>query len=281
MVIRLLQSYRPVLLSRGYRRATKGLVVATGDSTAREIGDEPMQMHRKFPWLPIVVDGDRVRGIDYITSNIECGVVLMDDGYQHRSVSPGLSVLMCDYARPMWTDLPFPSGRLREPWLTRHRAGIVVINKCPSSLSVAEAEAIERNMRLRPSQSIYFTAMKYGELTGCDGGSAEGRPVEVIAVAGIGRPEPFFAEVKRRFGSEVKTIAFPDHRNFTPADVAAIQQMVDNCHGNAMVITTEKDYVRFPRIENAQVCYIGIELDVLFDKKKELEQKLVSYVEEN
>ena len=104
------------VLSRGYKRHSRGYVLATPQSTARSIGDEPYQMHTKFPSVTLAVDENRCHGIEQLLSIKEPSieVVLLDDAFQHRYVKPGLSILLTDYHRLFCDDTLLPAGRLRE-----------------------------------------------------------------------------------------------------------------------------------------------------------------------
>ena len=130
-LIRLLKDQHQVaVLSRGYKRKSKGFVRADADTTMREIGDEPFQMKQKFPDITIAVDRNRCHGIDLLTSGDEketADVILLDDAFQHRYVKPGVNILLVDYHRLIIYDKLLPAGRLREPKDGKSRADIVII----------------------------------------------------------------------------------------------------------------------------------------------------------
>lgn len=280
-ILRLLADYKPSLISRGYRRKTKGMVVATPSSTSSDIGDEPMQMHRKMPQMPVVACADRRQSIDWIIENRDTGVVVMDDGFQHRSVRAGFNIVVADYARPMWSDHVFPAGNLRETWAGRHRADMVVVNKCPADLSADEAQQMRRKMKLRDGHPTYFCTIAYGEICGTKGTEpALQRQTPVLAIAGIGRPEPFFDEVRRRFDT-VETIAYADHHNFGAEDMAQIDAQLQALGPEAVVIMTEKDAQRYTQIAERKAYYLPIELKFLFGEGEEFNQKIKGYVSEN
>lgn len=279
-LLRLLSDRRLAIVSRGYRRSTKGLVVATESSTVADIGDEPCQMHEKYPLVPMVVDEDRAEAIQYAIDHLDAGVVLMDDGYQHRKAKAGMYVLMTDYARPMWSDWTFPAGNMREPWKAgRKRAALVVVNKCPANLSVAERDAIRQ--RLNVQVPVFFTAIDYGQPHTLKGDAVDISFSKVIALAGIGRPDPFFEEVERRSSSVVRK-AFPDHYQFSEDDVR--QLLAESRQTGATIVTTEKDAKRLQKfmsivssdVEN--IIYLPIELRVLFDEAQMLNTKILQYV---
>lgn len=238
------------VVSRGYRRRTSGLVLANADSSAADIGDEPFQMMSRFPRIRIAVCASRATAIERLMQpdiNPPVRAVVLDDAFQHRSVKPGLSILLTDYSRPIFSDRPFPAGMMREPFSGRLRADIVIVSKCPEGLSAAERERFAARLRLAPRQRLFFTAMRYGNpyavFAQADGATtlaeiaARGR---VVALAGIAQPQPFFDEV-RSAAPEAETLRFADHHNFTPADIKRLEELAAE---GAAVVTTEKDAAR-------------------------------------
>ncbi len=277
---RVLADLRPSLVSRGYRRKTQGLVTASASSTAEEIGDEPFQIHQKFPQMPMSICADRPLAINALLEKGETDVVLMDDGFQHRAVRAGLNIVVCDYARPMWNDWTFPAGDLREPFVGRRRAQIFVVNKCPSDLSEEERASIVEHLRPTESQTVFFSAIRYGELRKVSTGEVALAPKKALAVAGIGRPKPFFEEVRRRVET-VDTLRFADHHSFSDEDLTEIRRKAESLGSEAVIITTEKDATRLPEIEGIEICYLPIELELLFGERDRFNSKIIEYVRKN
>ena len=164
-LIRLLKHRAKVaVLSRGYKRRTTGFIIADRESPTRTIGDEPMQMARKFPEVTVAVDRKRVNGIRKLTDGStvkDIDVVLLDDAFQHRYVKPGINILLVDYHRLIIYDKLLPAGRLREPLSGKNRADIVIITKCPKNLKPMEFRVITKAMALYPYQHLYFTTLVY------------------------------------------------------------------------------------------------------------------------
>lgn len=137
-LVRLLKDkVKVAVLSRGYKRKSKGYVLADADTSMSDIGDEPYQMKKKFPDIYIAVDKNRCEGIDNLTqqdATKDTDVVLLDDAFQHRYVKPGVNILLVDYHRLIISDKLLPAGRLREPKEGKARADIVIITKCPKDL---------------------------------------------------------------------------------------------------------------------------------------------------
>ena len=158
------EEFRVATLSRGYRRKTRSFILAGADPDVWEIGDEPVQIKNKYPETEVAVDRKRVNGIRQLLKRIpDLDVILLDDGYQHRYVKPGLSILLIDFNRPIWSDHLLPAGRLREPAYEKRRANIILITKCPDRLKPIERRIIVKDLKLYPFQHLYFTKLTYGQ----------------------------------------------------------------------------------------------------------------------
>lgn len=266
---------RVAVVSRGYKRKSRGQVIADDTCTSETVGDEPCQMKRKHPEADVIVDADRAAAID---KAIERGadVVVMDDGMQHRSVRPQGLILVVDYARPMWRDLPLPAGNLREDRLARLRADLIVINKCPAGLTKAQAEYFMSHMSLNDGQRVFFSTIAYGGLRRADGTAVSDEEASLrggVAVAGIGRPEPFFAEVDNRLADmRTRRMAFADHHAYTESDMADIHEMLDYVGPDSVIVCTEKDSMRLPAVEGHETWVLPISLRVLFGQADEFDK---------
>ena len=129
--------FNVAVLSRGYKRKSRGYVLADKDTPMQQIGDEPYQMKQKFPGITVAVDKNRRRGIAQLTEDDKVDVILLDDAFQHRYVKPGVNILLVDYHRLIIYDKLLPAGRLREPLPGKNRADIVIVTKCPTASSPA------------------------------------------------------------------------------------------------------------------------------------------------
>ena len=167
-LIRLLQKdYKVAVLSRGYKRKSKGFVLARPDTSVQMIGDEPFQMKQKFPDIHMAVDRDRCHGIEQLcNSHIAPGteVIILDDAFQHRYVKPGINILLVDYHRLICEDTLLPAGRMREPENGKSRAHIVIVTKCPKDITPMDLRVLSKQMELYPYQQLYFTTLTYGKL---------------------------------------------------------------------------------------------------------------------
>ncbi|WP_291856604.1 tetraacyldisaccharide 4'-kinase [Marinilabilia sp.] len=286
----LLPEYRCALLSRGYGRKTKGPRMAANDASPATIGDEPMQMKLKFPGLTVMVAEKRTLGMDYLLKQKPAPqVVLLDDAFQHRAVTPGLSILVTDYYRPIYKDVCLPAGNLREPLSGKKRADIIIVNKCPKNLSKSEKEHIIKKISPDSKQQVFFSCIKYGHLrqTGSNE-SFHPKPEEqkpILAIAGIGNPIPFFQEAAK-YGGDFEQLTFPDHHDFSESDIKKINGKLEQMARGAIILTTEKDAVRLshkklPATLPEKIWYIPIDLEILFNEQDTFIKTVKSYVEKN
>lgn len=279
-IIRLLEAdYRVCLLSRGYKRQTKGALLADSDSTAEIIGDEPFQVLQKFSAMDVVVAEKRVEGMEIIQSQTNAQLVLMDDAYQHRYVKPGLSILVIDFNRPLWNDCPFPAGDLRETKRGQERADVIVVNKCPVDFSEVDKAFWLKKLNAKEGQQIFFTSIIYGAARPFlkEFQAAPLNANEVVALAGIAQPSGFFGHLEMHY-SVVTKLIYPDHHHFSTGDLDHIESHLDS---RRALVTTEKDAVRLqvlPEGVKKRCWFIPIELKVLFNEEKQFENRIRNYV---
>ena len=263
-----IEGYKPAVLSRGYRRQTRGFVLATPTTTVEEIGDEPFQMYAKHPDVPVAVCEDRNLGMDMIANRCSSvNLVLLDDVYQHRYIRPDILVLLTDYTHPFYTDSVIPFGNLREPRSGYKRANIVVVTKCPTTLSTEEQSQITARIKPTPDQKIFFSYMEYGIPTAMDGQSTASLDsiTDVLLLTGIANPKPLVNKVAQT--CRIHLCRFADHHNFSIADIELIAKRFHNIKAKRKIIlTTEKDYVRLsstklrPALEGMPIYYIPIQI---------------------
>jgi tetraacyldisaccharide 4'-kinase len=257
-LVRLLsKKYKIAVLSRGYRRKTKGFVLAGEKASAQSLGDEPFQMYRKFPEIIVAVDGNRRRGIKNLLKlpeNSRPEIILLDDAFQHRYVTPSLSILLTNSNRLFYDDSLLPVGRLREPAKNSSRADIVICTKCTESFKPIDYRIILKNMGLNPHQQLFFTSCLYKSLlpvfpenTFVKKESIERLKKEsysFLLVTGIAHPKALINQLKN-YTSDLQTLIYPDHYNFKAKDIAEITGIFTGIKNkNKIIITSEKDAVR-------------------------------------
>ena len=250
-LVRLLcDSKRIAVLSRGYKRRTKGFVLADTTSTAADIGDEPRQLKSKFSKLTVAVDADRCHGIRKLMKDSRTRatqVIILDDAFQHRYVKPGLNIVLIEHRR-LYGDKLLPAGRLREPMSCLRRADIILVTKCPYSLSKDEKSAAQKTIRQYTEKPMFFSRMVYqdlepvfcGDTIPLDNISAD---TNVLLVTGIAHPGPLADEI-RHHTSHIKHLVYGDHHDFSATDISNINTAFASLSVPRMLITTEKDAAR-------------------------------------
>lgn len=294
-LIRLLRNRSKVaVLSRGYKRKSKGYVLAGPDTTMKEIGDEPYQMHKKFSDIYVAVDKKRCHGIERLTSDEETkdtDVILLDDAYQHRYVKPGINILLVDYHRLIIYDKLLPAGRLREPKEGKTRADIVIVTKCPKDLKPMSFRVLSRALNLFPYQQLYFTRLAYSDMYQLFGSSTRSisdiAPLEhALLLTGIASPEQMVEDLQP-YCKHITPLRFADHHQFTQDDVERINSTFASLPSPRLIITTEKDATRLENMQGLsddvrQNLYVlPIEVKVMLDQEEKFNSTILSYVHKN
>lgn len=238
---------RVAVLSRGYRRKSRGFVIATPTTKVQEIGDEPYQIYSKYPHISVAVDSNRRRGIKQLLQlDPAPEIILLDDAHQHRYVRPSLSIVLCDYNRPIYSDLPLPAGRLREPIGGLQRADVVLLTKCNHILSREELNK-EATLLQYDADKLYASHIEYGDLRALSTDSTHRiteliKPhTSVILLSGIANSAPMLHYIET-FTKDIHHYNFPDHYNYTFDEIELITRRAKE--RNCIIITTEKDAAR-------------------------------------
>ena len=299
-LIRLLKDRAKVaVLSRGYKRKTSGFVLAGDDATVRTIGDEPYQMKTKFPDITVAVDKKRTRGIEKLTSGDyvkDIDVILLDDAFQHRYVKPGINILLVDYHRLIIYDKLLPAGRLREPVVSKNRADIVIVTKCPKDLKPMEFRVITKAMSLYPYQQLFFSTHEFetlrpvfptapnAEITQTLSESLADK--NILLLTGIASPEQMLLDLKT-YAKEVTPLAFSDHHDFKKKDVDRINEALNALPSPKLIVTTEKDETRLKQVEGLSdevkslLYVLPIKIEILLDQENTFNQSIINYVRKN
>lgn len=288
-------SHNIAVLSRGYKRKTKGFVLASANSTPHDIGDEAYQIYQKFGnSIRVAVCESRVAGVKKLrTIDPSINLVLLDDAFQHRFIKPSLSIVLTEYGRPLFEDKLLPLGMLRESIQSvRSRADIVIVTKCPDTIKPVDFRLYKKHLDLFPYQKLFFSRFRYDSPIPVFPEESKYIPMleilsqkdTILAITGIANPKPLVKYLKS-FAANVKVMHFPDHHNFSRNDVKDIHNVYKQLKGRyKLIITTEKDAVRvannpyFPYELKQHVFYQPINVEFLqyevesFDET--LEQKL-------
>ncbi len=277
---------RVVVLSRGYLRKSRGFRQVTPVSTTADAGDEPLLLAQCLPEAGVFVDRDRVNGIkEIIRTDPLAGVVILDDGFQHRAVKAGMNILLTDWNRLMTRDRLLPLGMLREQKRAMKRADIIIVTKAPQQISRPEMEEVRKELTAAGAgEPIFFTTLTYGRLRHLFSNTVrEITPgTSLLLVTGIANPEPM-ANYLESIAGRVSHVSFPDHHSFTETDLQRITAAFDSMIGNdKLIVTTSKDGVRLKEIANIAshvreaLCVLPVSVQFI-ENEKEFLIKLHSY----
>ena len=265
-IIKLLNDKNIAVLSRGYGRKTKGNLLATSKSTPTEIGDEPYQIKQKFPNTAVMVDKKRVRGIQKLQQdNINLNAILLDDAFQHRKVTPSLSILLTSYKKLYCDDFILPTGNLREPKSGSKRANIIVVTKIPKDLTDGEQQQLKARLKIQQHQKLFFSYLEYGNMQPIYSDDLKDVTLtanqQVFLLTGIADASVLTDYLSTNV-TIVKHYNFPDHYQFTKSDIQKIitDFAISNV-SNKIILTTEKDAVR---LLNPEIKELLTELPIYF-----------------
>lgn len=281
------------VLSRGYKRKTHGFVLADENSSATDIGDEPLIYKTKYP-IQVAVDAQRVSGIKKLLGLAEKApkIIVLDDVFQHRSLRCGLNIVVSDFHNLYYKDVMLPAGTLREFKGGIERADIIIISKVPEKTSPVEIRAITKDVNPKAHQRLFFSYLKYGELYSIHNPGEQLDTLNelyrfrVISFAGIAYPQPMI-EYLKEFSAELRHLPFDDHHEFNLKDLQDIQRYYDSFEGsNKILVTTEKDFMRLKNPEIWEIAkgmniYI-LPVEVTFkDKEEEINELILKYARSN
>ena len=307
-LLRLLgDKYPTAMLSRGYKRKTKGYVEDDGSHDPAQLGDEPAMVASKFPNVKVAVCEKRLEGVRQLMAKPDSSeiqdtpdetnipektektvtpkLVILDDVFQHRSIKPSLNLLLTEYSHPYFKDHILPYGDLREFKSARYRANIVIVTKCPATMNPMIRHNIVHDLKLQNYQKVFFSYLVYGHPTHLDGTPANldiERLDQVLVVTGIAHPDTFITELRQHTRIH-QHIAFADHHDFSSSDIARITNIFNNIPGsNKAILTTEKDAMRLRgKTGNLPIYYIPIQVAFHKDKDLDFDQLVDSTVREN
>ena len=288
-LIRLLKNdYRVATLSRGYGRHSKGFKLAETTSTYNDLGDEPLLYFKKYPGIKVAVDEDRVDGVTHLLGEQGVEVVLLDDAFQHRSISAGLNILLTEYQRLYMDDYLFPAGTLRDVRSAAKRADIIVISKAPKDLSEQEKQQITDKLNTSKNQKVFFSYLEHAALQPLNEAAKAFSPEEAdgaFAFCGIGNPKPFVEELKKRYHA-VDFLPFGDHHDYKEKDMKAVLDWYEKLDGEKkIIVTTEKDAARLTN--SPYLCQFertplyDLPVTVRFHEEEKFNEEILKYVREN
>lgn len=294
----LARKYRVAMLSRGYKRKSKGFVLDDGSHDALQLGDEPAMIAAKYPQVQVAVCEKRVEGVlqllaqervemqgdEEVHISTAPQIILLDDVFQHRYIKPNINILLTEYHHPYYNDHILPYGDLREFRSARRHASIVVVTKSPERLNPVEKHNIIHDLQLQNYQKVFFSYLRYGPLQTLDGQPSDidlQRMEQVLVVTGIAHPEPLLEALRRR--CKLQHLRFDDHHAYNRRDVQRIADTFNALSGaRKIIITTEKDAIRLRGIADSLPVYV-MPIKVAFhqDGDQSFDQLIEASVREN
>ena len=239
------RGFQPVILSRGYRRTSREVLLASSvGSKWEEVGDEPYLLMKRLPNIPVVVGADRYQA-GRIAERKQLGnVFILDDGFQHRRLFRDVDIVTIDSVE--WTkgELLLPTGRWREPKSAIARAHIACIQVTPEA-AIPSIPIPAFEMR---TQIIGI----YKKEAAVSLESLRGRAI--VAFAGIAKPERFFAVLESLGIQPIKHLRFRDHHRYSRRDIEHLK--------GEILITTEKDAVRLEGSGLVDFLYLRISANI-------------------
>jgi tetraacyldisaccharide 4'-kinase len=272
-LVRLLRPRSIAILSRGYKRQTKGFVLADAQASAATLGDEPFQYYQEFKDVTVAVCEDRVSGIRQLLGLMpQTQVILLDDAFQHRPVQAHFNILITDYNRLFYQDAVLPAGRLRESRQGARRADLVVVSKCPADLDAHSREQISRQVGqyTRPGVPVFFSYYQYREAVPFGAQAHCGR--NIILITGIARPEPLVRHLTTAGYQILRHFNFPDHHAYTQQDIQEISNFAEKA-GKVSLLTTQKDWTKLcdpalrEQVQGLPFFYLPIAVAFLADQE--------------
>lgn len=269
-------------LSRGYNRDTKGFRLVHPSNSARLVGDEPLMYARKHKGIVVAVGESRSTAIPQIMGSYpDTQAVLLDDAFQHRSVSPYLNILLTQYEKPYTRDMLLPAGRLREWRSSYERADIIIVSKCPNDMSEEQRQALTDEIKPRKHQNIFFTRYQYENPYSFYYPNTRlplDKSMDIILLSAIANTSYLLTYLENTVGSYTR-MEYADHHNYTDKDIEYLTQVFKQRDTPVkLVLTTEKDAMRLDihrkkLFESRVPVYIlPLKVEFIFDDKSRFDQ---------
>jgi tetraacyldisaccharide 4'-kinase len=252
LVGKLKEKFSVAILSRGYKRRTRGYALANDTSTALDIGDEPMQFHVKFPEVPVAVGEQRLVAIPQLLHDRPMTeAIILDDAFQHRAIRAGLNILLTECDNLFTRDFYLPTGDLRDQKSSYKRADIIIVSKCKPAISEKERQQILLSIKPLRHQSVFFTSIEYGEpyhiihKTGMNLDNC----TEILLVSGIANPAPLQQFLEQHCDA-YDMMRYSNHHIYTIDDLREIKKRFETiAETRKVILTTEKDAVRLAKFQ--------------------------------
>ncbi len=274
------------VISRGYRRKSRGFVLADESTSVEELGDESFQIYQKYgERISVAVGEARALAIPMLLAERpSTNLILLDDAFQHRYVAGDCSILLTTYKKPFFRDRILPLGTLRESAFGAKRADVIIVTKCPMEMAEYEKEDYRRQIKKFSGNDIFilFSSIKYGAPVPV---VSNGKQIKktVLVVTGIASNEGMLEWIRQGY-NVLEVMSFADHHRYSVADVDKIVETYHKFKDNQpAILTTEKDAVKLkadlflPYWSEIPIFALPIEVD-LSKQDEEIIKKMVQQV---
>jgi tetraacyldisaccharide 4'-kinase len=264
LISKLTDQYKIGVLSRGYGRKSKGFRWVLENDTSDISGDEPLQIKQKFKNISVAVCEDRVEAVPLMLAEEELDLILLDDAFQHRYITPSYSIIMSSFDKPFFNDSLLPLGRLREPASSLCRANAIVYSKCENISENDKLIYSEKASSINEDIKVFFSSYKYSSLQSFNSGIPVNPKVkEVIAITGLADSSGFIKQVQFSFNL-IKHFSYADHHQFTVSEIEEWKNYISS--KDISIITTEKDAMRLlsykDLLTDVSIYYWKIEVEI-------------------
>lgn len=268
-------------LSRGYGRKTKGFLCANEKTLVHEIGDEPFLIRQRLPHITVAVDEKRVHGVEQLRALApQLQAIILDDAFQHRHIQPGVHIVLVDYNRPLWRDCVFPAGFLREGAYALQRAHIVIVTKCPPTMSTDEQELWRKKLHINKTQMLFFTTIRYGTVYNSQNDETVDshkffKNNTILMISGVAQPN-IIEHYLHSQSAQFTHLAFGDHHNYSAADYNTIRKHYNE---QCKILTTEKDVQKLLEITKGEfpLYVLPIEPHFLNNAQQDFETQILQF----
>jgi tetraacyldisaccharide 4'-kinase len=286
LVTHLKKDFQVAVLSRGYKRKTRGYALATPGTTAIDVGDEPMLFHTKFPDVPIAVGEERLEAIPQLLHDKpDTDVIILDDAFQHRAIRAGLNILLTDCNNLFTEDFYLPTGDLRDTKSSYKRADIIIVTKCRPDMKQEAKEEVIHDIDPLPEQPVFFTAIRYHSPYHITMHSRTyiDAHTDVLLITGIANPKPLKVYLEERVHSYYM-MHYGDHHIFTLDDWKDIKKRFNSMDtSKKIMLTTEKDAMRLLKyageLNDMPLYVIPIEHQFLFGEGQRFNNLVSTFIQ--
>lgn len=286
------ENYKIAVLSRGYKRKTKGFGIVQTGNNFEIYGDEALQIKNKFPEIVVAVCENRCRGVEILLQIVDIDLIILDDGFQHRNLKPSFSIILNNYNRPFSNDFYLPFGKLRDNISSKNRADYFIITKCPENITENEKIKLINNLKPNLNQKVLFSTIVYNDLVGIFDKNnilnlSDLVDYNILLITGIAESNNLFSFLNKN-SKTLLHIKYSDHNNFSENEIQNIENKFDKLNDKKILLTTEKDYKKFITFEKYfkqknKIYFIPIKIKIINEIKdiQILKNHINSYVTKN